>query len=658
MAPKKRRGARRHSERARVDTASLDVCYAVVEAAPAGLAIVDTSGTLVFVNRETERLFGYSRDELVGRSVEMLVPARFRGHHPAMQAGFLATPQARAMGAGRDLRGLCRDGTEIPVEIGLNPIESHGVQFVVASIVNITERKRAEAALKREQDALRRSEDQYRALVDGVKDVIFALSADAAVTALNPAFEEVTGWARDEWLGKPFVGLLHPDDVAEARDLIGIVLRGESRGAVRLRVRKRGGEYLIGEFRANVRRRDGEAADIYGIVRDITDQVRLEEQFRQAQKMEAVGRLAGGVAHDFNNILTAITGYSDLLLEDLAANDRKRGDVEEIKAAAGRATGLTRQLLAFSRKLVFQSRVLDLNEVVQTLDKMLHRLIGEDVEFAVALASGLGAVRADPGQLEQVILNLTINARDAMPSGGRLTIETANVTLDEVYAREHQGASPGRYVMLAVSDTGIGMDEATRSHIFEPFFTTKELGRGTGLGLSTVYGIIKQSGGYVWVYSEPGRGATFKIYLPEVDERPEDLNPATPEPVAGGGETVLLAEDDPSVRAVASDVLSQKGYRVLRAADGQAALQLAQGQAGKIHLLVTDLVMPGMTGRELADALMVERPDLRVLYMSGYTDDTVVRHRVLEEGMPYLQKPFTARSLASKVREVLDRAVI
>jgi len=329
--------------------------------------------------------------------------------------------------------------------------------------------------------------------------------------------------------------------------------------------------------------------------------------------------------------------------------------VEEIKAAALRAAALTRQLLAFSRKQVMQTRVLDLNGVVRTLEKMLHRLIGEDVKLEFSLAAALGAVRADPGQIEQVIMNLAVNSRDAMPTGGSITIETANVDLDEAYAREHAGALPGRYVMLAVSDTGIGMDAETRSQVFEPFFTTKELGKGTGLGLATVYGIVKQSGGYVWVYSEPGHGATFKIYLPRVDEQPEAENLAAPEtPVAGGRETVLIAEDDPAVRKIVGEVLTQKGYRVLRAPDGPAALEISRAEPGKIHLLVTDLVMPGMTGRELAEALVAERPGLPVLYMSGYTDDAVVRHGVLQEGMPYLQKPFAPRALASRVREVLD----
>jgi CheY-like chemotaxis protein len=363
------------------------------------------------------------------------------------------------------------------------------------------------------------------------------------------------------------------------------------------------------------------------------------------------------VAHDFNNIITVITGSTEMLLEDLAADDAQRQDLEEIRKAAQRAATLTRQLLAFSRKQVLQTRVLDLNAVVRSLDRMLQRLIGEDVMLELALEPAVHAVRADPGQIEQVILNLAVNARDAMPKGGRLRIETANVVLDEAYVREHAGAVEGSFVLLRVSDTGIGMDAQIRSHLFEPFFTTKEAGKGTGLGLATVYGIVKQSSGYIWVDSEPGRGASFKVYLPEVDEPVEAPGPpAQVAPPAGGGETVLLTEDDASIRGVATKVLTQKGYRVLSASDGQSALVMARTSPSEIRLLITDIVMPGITGPELAASLRAERPDLRVIYMSGYTSDTEVLRRILEDGVPFLQKPFTPGALALKVREVLDAA--
>ena len=511
-------------------------------------------------------------------------------------------------------------------------------------------------SFQRESAALDEHAADYRSLVEHAPLGIYRVTADGHFLTVNPAMIKMLGYGRAEEMSHlDIVRDVYADPERRARLYTDFEQRDEA-GMETAWKRKDGSRITV---RVNVRTVRGPGAQIEcyeGLVEDVTEQRSMESQFRQAQRMEAVGRLAGGVAHDFNNVLTAITGYSDLLLEDLGPDDHKRSDVGEIKAAALRAAALTRQLLAFSRKQVFESRVLDLNAVVQTLEKMLRRLIREDVKLEYSLASALGAVRADPGQIEQVILNLAVNSRDAMPSGGRLTIETANVDLDEAYAREHVGALPGRYVMLAVSDTGIGMDAETQSHIFEPFFTTKDVGKGTGLGLATVYGIVKQSGGSVWVYSEPGRGTTFKIYLPRVDELPETVDPAVPaQPVAGGRETVLLAEDDPSVRAVVSDVLTQKGYRVLGAPNGHAALDMARAQTGEIDLLVTDLIMPGMTGRELAETLTAERPGVRLLYMSGYTDDAVVRHGVLEEGAPYLQKPFAPRALASKVREVLDR---
>jgi signal transduction histidine kinase len=370
-----------------------------------------------------------------------------------------------------------------------------------------------------------------------------------------------------------------------------------------LHVRTQRGDYRVAEFAATAQVRDDRLVGILGIARDVTERLQLEQQFRQAQKMEAVGRLAGGIAHDFNNILTAITGYVDLLLEDLAAKDPRRQDAEEIRKAADRAAGLTRQLLAFSRQQVLQPRVVDLNALVSELEKMLRRLLGEDVTLATRLVAGLGRVRADPGQLEQVVMNLAVNARDAMPRGGKLTIETADVAFDATSAAEHYPAPPGAYAMLAVSDTGTGMDPETQAHLFEPFFTTKEKGKGTGLGLATVYGIVKQSGGFIWVYSDLGVGSTFKIYLPRVE----------------------------------------------------AALDVADRYSGPIHLLLTDVIMPGLSGRDLAVRLATLRPDVRVIYMSGYTDDAITRHGVLEPGFVFVQKPFTPDALARTVRDVLDR---
>jgi signal transduction histidine kinase/ActR/RegA family two-component response regulator len=380
-----------------------------------------------------------------------------------------------------------------------------------------------------------------------------------------------------------------------------------------------------------------------------------EEQLRQAQKLEAIGMLAGGIAHDFNNLLTVIGGYSDLTLVQLREEDPLRSNINEVKKAAERAAGLTRQLLAFSRKQVLQPKVLDLNAVVSELEKLLRRLIGEDIGFRTVLESTLGSVKADPGQIEQIIMNLAVNARDAMPRGGKLTIETKNVDLDEYYAKKHIAVIPGPYVMLAVSDTGTGMDQQTQARIFDPFFTTKETGKGTGLGLSTVYGIVKQSGGNIWVYSEVGRGTTFKVYLPRVDEGAEEYKRSAETQVDfRGPETVLVAEDEEMVRKLACKVLEMSGYRVLEAANGGAALLICERHNEPIHLLITDVIMPEMSGRELADRLAQLRPEMKVLYMSGYTDNAIVHHGVLNEGASFIQKPFATHALARKVREVLD----
>jgi len=622
---------------------------ALIEHGGDAVMLLATDGTVLFASQAAERVFGHAPADLVGRSGFEHVHPEDVGRARAMLDDVLARP-----GAPRTLevRVRRRDGTWRGLEAVLvNRLTEPAVGAIVVNARDVSERREAEAAL-------RESEERYRTLVEGVRDVIFALAPDGAIRSLNPAFETITGWSREDWLGKPFEQLVHPEDLPLALELFGRVIQGERRPASQFRIRTEQGGIRLVEFAATPQLRDARLVGILGMGRDVTERVQLEQQLRQAQKMEAVGRLAGGIAHDFNNILTAITGYSDLLLEDLAASDPRREDVQEVRKAADRAAGLTRQLLAFSRQQVLQPQVLDLNALVSELEKMLRRLLGEDVELAARLDPALGRVKADPGQLEQVVMNLAVNSRDAMPSGGKLTIETANVLLDEPYARDHYPGRPGPYVLLAVSDNGVGMSDETQAHLFEPFFTTKEKGKGTGLGLATVYGIVKQSGGFIWVYSEVGHGTAFKIYLPRVDQPAAAAagGTAPAAPAARGTETVLLAEDEAPVRAVARQVLERQGYTVLEAPSAEAALDVAERYSGPIHLLLTDVVMPGMSGRDLALRLATLRPEARVIYMSGYTDDAITRHGVLEPGLAFVQKPFAPDALARKVRDVLDAA--
>jgi len=510
------------------------------------------------------------------------------------------------------------------------------------------------------QSALRISERRFRALVEESWDAVALFGADGTILYGSPATTRLLGYALTEFVGRNAMELIHPDDRAPVLlRLQEATAQPRSRVHVAARVQHKNGHwrYLEGVFTNLLD--DPSIGAIVNNYRDVTDRRILEEQVLLSQKMEAIGRLAGGVAHDFNNILTAIGGYADLLLVDLAPDDQRRRDVEEIHHAADRAAALTQQLLAFSRRQVLQPKVINLNALVPDVERMLRRLIGEDILFATVLHPRLGNVRADPSQLEQVIVNLALNARDAMPDGGRLTIETRNVELDESYAADHPTVNPGRYVMLAVTDTGVGMDEQTKARIFEPFFTTKARGKGTGLGLATVYGIVQQTGGHIWPYSEPGRGTAMRVYLPRVDapadpiERPAEVAPET----WRGSETILLVEDEAPVRTVTRQLLERNGYTVLEAPDGPAALALVDGETDSRHvdLLLTDVIMPGMSGRELADKLTSRRPDLGVLFMSGYTDDAVVRHGMLEPGLAYLEKPFRPPALLRKVRDVLQQ---
>jgi two-component system cell cycle sensor histidine kinase/response regulator CckA len=614
--------------------------------APVGIAVSTLAeARIAESNDEFLRLLGYRRDEVIGRtSIELGIwpDAKMREE--------LAVETQREGRASREVQLRAKSGELKTIRGATHILEMDGELFLVSAVVDVTDQRRAETEL-------RRSEQLYRTLVEGVRDVIVAMTPEGVLTALNPAFEHVTGMPRSQWIGQSFVGLLVPDDVPLALTLFQAVLRNEMQPITTLRIRTAEGKVRIGEIFLTAHREHDTVVGVLGIARDVTDRVQLEEEYRQAQKMEAVGRLAGGVAHDFNNLLTVIGGHSTFLLEDLDAGDPKRADVEEIMNASTFASTLTRQLLAFSRRQVVQPKVLSLNDVVTASEKLLTRLMGEDVRLVTTLATDAGNVRADAGQLEQTIMNLAVNARDAMPDGGTLTITTANVELNEDRVRGRMDATPGRYVMLAVSDSGVGMDEETKAKIFEPFFTTKEVGKGTGLGLATVFGIVKQSRGLIRVDSEVGRGSRFEIYFPKVDEASESAPPISAKP-ASGTETVLVVEDELAVRAIVRQTLERSGYHVLEAPNGDDALSIGANHPGQIHLLLTDLVMLGMSGREVAKQLAVLRPGIRILFMSGYSGDSVVAREELERETAYVQKPFTPDDLARTVRRVLDAGPI
>jgi PAS domain S-box-containing protein len=509
-------------------------------------------------------------------------------------------------------------------------------------------------------ETLQRSEAQFRSLIENVSDFIVVLQADGTVRYASPSFEREAGEGSPVE-GQNMMDLATEEDRTEIEKLLAAVQAKGMPGEVEpvpieseFRIRKRNGGVRILEVSATNLLRHPAVNGIVVNARDVTERRKLEEQLMQAQRIEAIGTLSGGVAHDFNNILTVILGHTEVLQQALQSSPAEYDHLKSIDEASRRASNLTRQLLAFSRKQVLQPKVFNLNSLIVDLDKMLRRLIREDIEFRTVTDPQLGAIRADPGQIEQAVMNLVLNARDAIKSGGKITIETANVTLDEDYARGHAGARPGPHVMLAVSDTGEGISPEILTHIFEPFFTTKELGRGTGLGLSTVYGIVKQSGGNIWVYSQPGRGTTFKIYLPRM-EGPVPSPVESPQPPAtSGAETVLLVEDEPALRDLIKIALTGSGFTVLAAPSPADALTLSRGHTGPLHLLLTDVIMPGMDGPALAKQVKKERPDIKVLFMSGYATNFIMHDGVVDPGTNFLEKPFHPRSLLSKVREVLD----
>ena len=500
-------------------------------------------------------------------------------------------------------------------------------------------------------------EELFRLISENAADMIALVDAKGQRLYNSPAYARILGRSPQELQETSPLEQVHPEDRPMLDEAAREAFRGGPGRRIEYRMRHKDGTWRVLESTASpVKNAEGQVEKLVIVNRDITARKKLEEQFRQAQKMEAVGRLSGGIAHDFNNLLGVIIGYSEILQEGLAGDHPLRHSADEILAAGRRAAGLTRQLLAFSRQQVLEPRVLDVNTVVKDMESMLRRLIGEDVELTSKLAGDLGTIKADPGQLEQVIMNLAVNARDAMPDGGKLIIETANTEMDDIFVRRYPyPVKTGLYVRLTVSDTGSGMDSATRARIFEPFFTTKSKGQGTGLGLSMVYGVVKQSDGYIDVYSEPGLGTTFKIYLPRVDEA---ITPVSAETTLSstlrGTETVLLVEDEAALRSLTCNVLQSCGYTVLEAKHGGEALDVSQHHEGPIDLLLTDVVMPGISGRVLADQLVQLRPKIKVVYMSGYTGQTVGAHGILDPGSLFLQKPFTRDALARKLREAIE----
>ena len=618
------------------------------ESNPNPMWVYDTN-TLRFlaVNEAATERYGYTREEFLTmtmadiRSPEDGLALREYLRHSS-------TSQRRLSQAGL-WRHLRKNGTAIDVEVTSHDHDFEGRSARVVNAIDVTERMQTE-------DALLKSEARYRDLFENATDLIATTDLDGRLTDVNRAFLQTLDYTRRELIGKPILELVPVEQHERLRKAEHGKRSHQKRATVyeHCLVAKNGNRIQV-EVASRLLEADGQPIGIEAICRDLSDRARadtLERQLQQAQRLESVGRLAGGIAHDFNNLLTVISGYTEVLLED--HDPTSAIELGEIAAAAQRATTLTQQLLAFSRRQVLQPRVIDLNEIVRSLTPMLTRLIGEHIELTAPLDPDLKPVLADPGQIEQILVNLVVNARDAMPHGGRLTIETGNTELDDDYVDRHPEASAGPHAMLAVTDTGVGMTQEILAQVFEPFFTTKPIGTGTGLGLSTVYGIVKQSGGAIWIYSEPGRGSSFKVYLP-ITQAPSTIepHPAPSTPAPNGTETILLAEDEPALRTLTSRMLTNRGYNVIAAETPKQALQLAKSTTHTIDLLLTDLVMPQMDGHQLANQINRQIPGLRILYMSGYADQAIIADTTLDL-TPFLEKPFTAADLATKVRETLD----
>lgn len=611
------------------------------------IAVVDMEGRRIYNSVSYQKVLGYTPEDLKNSSgYEQIHPEDRERVKQAAQV-------ARRTGEGPLLEYRIRhkDGTWRMLESTSSVIRNAKGEPEKLLIVNrdVSGRKRAE-------EALRLSEASFRSVVENAPYAIYRVSLDGKLLQINPALQKMVGYSSAEELLQANLATdiyLHPGEYERMIQLFGSA--EEFRDVEAEWKQKNGAPITVRCSGRRVKDQDGAPAHLEFFAEDITERRVLERQLRMAQKMEAVGRLSGGVAHDFNNLLGVIIGYSQVIKKKMGKDNPLLEHVEEVEKAGQRAASLTKQLLAFSRQQVLTPAVLNLNAVVTEIGKMLPRLLGEDIEMSAALAEDLGRVKADQGQIEQIIMNLAVNARDAMPKGGQLQIETANAELDKNFMREHPGSASGRYVMLSVTDTGMGMSPETQAHIFEPFFTTKETGKGTGLGLATVYGVVKQSGGYIAVDSAPGQGASFKVYLPRTEEAAvQATTNVSVDPTTRGSETILLAEDAEPLRKLAQSLLEARGFRVLSAPNGEKALELAVQNPEPIHLLLTDVVMPGMNGRVLAEALGPRQPGMKVIYMSGYTDTFIAGHGVLNAGTHMIHKPFTEEALIAKVRQVLD----
>jgi PAS domain S-box-containing protein len=636
----------------------------LLEALPDAVVAVDRDGTIVQVNSQTEDLFGYDRDELIGQKVEVLVPESYRRRHHQHREDFAHNPKTRRMGADLDLYARRRNGSEFPVEISLSPVSTENGTFVLSAIRDISDRKKIAEELRRANEELhRRTAEQlgeYRSrlasIIDSSEDAILSKGLDGTITSWNKGAERIYGYAPEEVVGKHISILAPSDRPNEIREILQKIANGESIDHYEsVRVTKGGERLDVSVSVSPLRNAIGEVVGASAIARDITAQKRGEAQLRQSQKMEAIGRLAGGVAHDFNNILGIVSACTEFLRDRIDPATEPSVYVENISKALERGTALTKQMLAFSRTTTIQPRLLDLNERLTEITKLLRPLLGDDIEILIVPRSGSAVVEADPGQLDQVVVNLAVNARDAMPRGGKFILETGAVKFDEAFAGQHQAMPAGKYVLLAVSDTGTGMDGATVSRIFEPFFTTKEAGKGTGLGLATVYGIVKQSAGHILVYSEPGHGTTFKIYLPNAEHKIGLASKTEVETVSPKrhGTTILLVEDDEIMRALTKQLLHEHGYNVVEADDGKSALEWVESHPGRIDLLLTDVVMRRMSGPELVERLNGSHPTLKVVYMSGYTGELMANREVLKPGVTLLEKPFTRTALLNTIHATL-----